>query len=65
LTDPAAASAANKKIKTGFTCAAGYYEATDITGCVDCTKGGTLGIAAAFKDCKIADSADSTASTAA
>jgi len=39
LTDPAAASAANKKIKTGFTCAAGYSAATDLVGCVDCTRG--------------------------
>jgi len=51
MTDAAGDSDAKKKIKTGFTCAAGYSAATDLSGCVDCSKGGTLGVSAAFDSC--------------
>jgi len=64
MTGAAGDTDANKKIKTGFTCAAGYSAATDLSGCVDCSKGGTLGVSAAFKTCTIADTADGTAATA-
>lgn len=64
MTDAAGATAANKKLAAGATCAAGYSLITDLSGCADCTMGGTTGVAAAFTDCTIADATANKAATA-